>query len=350
MMDSPSRTIFYEVTGTDINEIKSTTTLRTWDVVVAGNLTATTPLRTSDLFFYDAGKGVIRICKIDGQKNIYLLKQHNVTKRWDIVVPGTFRAGGQKEELLLYDKNNGEAKFVEISAQGDLVTFETYDWSDEWDIIVSGQFSGLTYDDLLFYDKDTGHLKIYETELGKLTKKRVDTTVEKGWDSIVTGFFLTSTYTDNIFFYDKEGRGKLFKYLSGELQLIKEYSSLPGNCDIVIPGRFKSTANPANILFYSRDDGLARLFEFKYPTNNLEKFKEHSFPKYLHALTPGNFAGNYLSYTDLLAYGLHNKAVYLNWGGYIDTNFNFSEFFEKELPSLSGSCRNSCMLIPAYRC
>jgi hypothetical protein len=310
------------------------------DVVLAGNFTSTEQLPLSELLFYDAGRRKLSLFRTDKKGKLSLVKSNTVNARWDILVAGNFKGGGLAE-VLLYDRTNGNAKFLRFTEDGDFIVFREHDWEDKWDIIVARE-SGILGEvtSLLFYDREFGHLKLYECKDGQLTRELTETTVERGWDTIVSGSFRLahSTVADDLFFYDSErGAARLCDMAGGQLVTRKSYSDLPKNREVMTRGRLVKGQLPHEILLYDRDTGAFTVYGFRGDMT-LEQRSQGKLPSHAQAVVPGNFvktaspsppfATPSPDTDELLLCGVHNRAVYLGWGGYVDTTVSFDQFFD----------------------
>jgi hypothetical protein len=309
----------------DFTPINDSSWRNTWDIILSGNFTGAFSAK-EQIFYYDAGAGLIRIYQIEENGNLKQLKSiNNIPEVWDIIITGSFR-GGNKKEFLFYDKTTGAYSFKEINPQGDLKEFGSGHWKTKWDVILSFSYGG-QYDSLLFYDKQTGNLKLYTTNgQGNLEANIFSKDIGTNWDIITTftPFSTSDNPSDSIFFYDPQtGKAKKFIIVYPDYYgFDKEYNIIK-NCEIVVAGLFIG-ANP-NLLLYDRQSGTGKLYTHD-SAGNLTESKEYAFPTNLHLITSGNFFDMPLSH--LLLYGIHNRAIYLDWGGYVDTEFQFSEFFD----------------------
>jgi len=320
----------------DFIPLIDTSLSNTWDVILSGNFSGAFST-IEQVFFYDAGAGLIRIYQIDVNGNLTQPKSYiNRPKVWDIIITGSFK-GENKKEFLFYNKTSGEYRFMEINPQGDLKQFGYGHWKTKWDVIISFSYGG-QYDSLLFYDKQTGDLKLYTTNgQGNLDAPIFSNNVGTNWDIIrtFTPFSTSDNPPDSIFFYDaRTGDAKKFMILYPDYYGFDKEYNIQKNCEIIISGFFIG-ANP-NLLLYDRQSGVGKLYTHD-SAGNLTETKEYTFPTNLHLITPGKFfdmpmttPGNIsgMPVSDLLLYGIHNKAIYLDWGGYVDTEFQFSEFFD----------------------
>lgn len=299
------------------------------DAVLAGNFTSTEQLPLSELLFYDAGGGTLSLFRVGAGASLHLIKEHGVSKRWDILVAGNFKGGGL-HEVLLYDRKDGISKFIQFKENGDIIELGKQDWSEKWDIIIAAEFGIFGGDDLLFYDRGSGHLKIYECRDGQLTNKRIDTTIERDWDTVVAGIFRhTVVGGDDLFFYGSEtGKGQLYEIVAGKLTPLKSYTDLPKRREVSVSGRLVKGILPHEILLYDRDNGTATVYGFRHPDRALELRMERELPSHAHAVVPCNFVKAAPDGDELLLCGVHNSAVYLGWGAYVDTTVNFNGFFD----------------------
>jgi hypothetical protein len=318
-----------------------------FDTVLAGNFSNYQFNPYSEIITYDGTFLYIR--STDGQGNYGTLDAHYwIGSYYKIITSGNF-LGSQKDVLLLYSEGSspglgGSIRIREIGQYGQLMS-PAADFGTEygWDIIATGNYNGSNYDDVVCYNKQTGRLVIYDTDINSYSfPKIVDTQEEKGWSSIVLGNFLKlvyyNPYRSQVLFYNKQtGKVKLMEadFLNNyQLKLIKEFQIVT-NCDILVKGRF-TQGSDYGLLLYNSETGLATRYRMDY-SDNLVPIQVDKFPKFLKAIVCGTFFKPALQPTDLipslrdlLVYGVDNKAIYLPWEGYVDTNVDFSRFFDND--------------------
>jgi Concanavalin A-like lectin/glucanases superfamily len=318
-----------------------------FDTVLAGNFSNYQFNPYSEIIMYDGTFLYIR--STDGQGNYGTIDaQYWIGPYYKIITSGNF-LGSQKEVLLLYSEGSspvvgGSIRIRELGQYGNLMSTWT-DFGTEygWDIIATGNYNGANSDDIVCYNKQTGRLVIYDTDINSNSfPKIVDTQEEKGWSSIVLGNFRKQVYYNpyrsEVLFYNKQtGKVKLMEadFLNNyQLKIVKEFQIEP-NCDILVKGRFIQ-GSEYGLLLYNSGKGSATRYRMDY-SDNLVPIQVDKFPKFLKAIVCGTFFKPALQPTDLLpslrdllVYGVDNKAIYLPWEGYVDTNIDFSRFFDND--------------------
>lgn len=324
----------------DVDELKSYVNLKkTWDIIVPGYFQIGGGGNT-DLFFYDGGQGIGVFYNTDAQGNLTGWGgEQSLNKSWDMIIPLTLGANSQTN-LLFYSKKDGNAGIFRPDANGKLVKVREHSFSPKWDIIVSGKFGGGTInDDLLFYDRGSGEAKFFSVNHYGELELMSNVYWRKTWHTIISGHFDASAGNSSLFFYDNvTGEGKFFRAEDTKLHLLGKFN-MQKDWDIIVPRDVHASNFLSGLLFYDRESGKCAIFSVSTVNSfNIQLLKEHSLPKMKGAIIPFP-RPHQLNY--FLIYGNVNKAVYLDWGSYIDTQLEFSTFFDNDHAVM-------CWFMPQY--